>query len=153
MFGRCSEQTRYQRFHGVVNEMPAAYLRRCLGREPPGQRAFVGELVTGAGPGAVPCLVGLASAGPVPGASNVREVGVLVEDDRQRQGIGRLLFAVLLADAHVAGVGLIRLELCRARPSLLAYVLANMDIRATRDSGCDVTVDAAVPAPAAKTSW
>jgi GNAT superfamily N-acetyltransferase len=83
----------------------------------------------------------------VPGASHIREVGVLVEDGRQRQGVGRMLFAAALADARADGAGLIRLELCRAQPSLLAYVLATMDVTATRGSGCDVTVDAAVPAP------
>lgn len=67
---------------------------------------------------------------------------------RQRQGIGRAMITELLAGAHRAGVGVVRLEMCRARPSLIAYVVARLDVVATGHSGCDVTIDVAVPAPA-----
>lgn len=73
MFRRCSPETRYRRFHGCVTEPPAAYLRRCLGDGPDAHAAFVAE--AGAGR-----LVGPASAGPVPGAPGIRELGALVED-------------------------------------------------------------------------
>jgi acetyltransferase len=142
MFGRCSKQTRYRRFHGFVTEIPAAYLHRCLERGPGAHRAFVAEVVTGR----TPRLVGLASAGPVPGASYVHEVGALVEDVWQRQGVGRRLVGALSADAHAAGVEVFRMELCRAQPSLLAHVIANARVLATERSGCDVTVDVTVPA-------
>src|SRR5262245_2390767 len=92
MFGRCSKQTRYRRFHGFVTEIPAAYLRRCLGDEPPAHRTRVAEVVT-AGPAGP--LVGLAGSGPVSGAPGVHEAGVLVEDAWQRRGIGRLLVSGL----------------------------------------------------------
>ncbi|MFB9835973.1 GNAT family N-acetyltransferase [Actinoallomurus acaciae] len=138
MFGRCSRETRYRRFHGPVTEIPAFYLRHCLdGRH----RAFV------AGPPGAGGLVGLASAGPVPGDPSVHEVGVLVEDAWQRRGVGGLLLARLFTDAHVAGVERVRLELCRSQPSLVAYVCAHMGVVASSASGCDVTVDVAVPAP------
>jgi GNAT superfamily N-acetyltransferase len=124
MFGRCSRQTRYERFHGVV--AGAAYLRRCL--DSPG--AFVAEVGTG--------LVGFADTAPVPGAPHIHEAGVLVEDGWQRRGVGRRLLARLLADTPAE---LIRLELCRERRWLVAYVFAHAKVVASRGSGCDVTVD------------
>jgi GNAT superfamily N-acetyltransferase len=138
MFGRCSRDTRYRRFHGPVAEIPASYLRRCLdGRH----RAFVAEL-SGAGH-----IVGLASAGPVLDDPGVHEAGVLVEDAWQRRGVGKLLLARLFADAHAAGVERIRFELCRSQPFLIAYVYARADVVASSVSGCDVTVEVAVPMP------
>jgi GNAT superfamily N-acetyltransferase len=137
MFERCSDETRYHRFHGVVHELPPAYLRRCLEPGPDAHAAFVAEQATGGA-----CrLVGLASAGPVDGAFRVREAGVLVEDARQRQGIGRRLLAAVSADARASGVDLLRLQMCRSQPSLLAYVVAHAQVAAVTRDGCDVTVD------------
>lgn len=153
MFGRCSPDTRYRRFHGFVPELPAAYVRRCLGDD--AHAAFVAEAVTG---GDVR-LVGLASAGPVTGEPGVRELGALVEDRWQRQGVGRLLVAAVCDDARAAGAEVIRLELCRSQPSLLAYVAGHAEVVASRHDGCDVTVDVALgallttaPRPAAETA-
>jgi GNAT superfamily N-acetyltransferase len=140
MFGRCSGETRYHRFHGVVHELPPAYLRRCLEPGPDAHAAFVAEQATGGA-----CrLVGLASAGPVGGAFGVREAGVLVEDARQRQGIGRRLLAALSADARASGADLLRLQMCRSQPSLLMYVFAHARVAAVTRDGCDVTIDVAV---------
>jgi GNAT superfamily N-acetyltransferase len=149
MFGRCSPRTRYRRFHAPVAAIPAAYLRRCLDGGPDAQRALVAEPRPGR-PGESSPISGLASAGPVPGAPRVREAGVLVEDAWQRQGVGRALFAELLAGAGRDGVELIRLELCRAQPSLAAYVFAHLRVVAAESAGCDVTVDVAVEVPAAR---
>lgn len=140
MFGRCSPETRHRRFHGCVTELPAAYLRRCLGGGPEAHAAFVAEAVID---GAVR-LVGLAGAGPVPGAPGVRELGALVEDRWQRQGVGRLLTAAVCEDARAAGVEVLRLELCRSQPSLVAYVVAHAEVVAARHDGCDLTVDVAL---------
>jgi GNAT superfamily N-acetyltransferase len=142
MFGRCSDETRYHRFHGVVRELPPAYLRRCLDPGPDAHTAFVAEVAAGG----ARRLVGLASAGPVAGASHVLETGVLVEDALQRQGIGRRLLAALSAHARASGVGLLRLEMCRSRPALLAYVFAHAQVAAATRDGCDVTIDVSVDA-------
>lgn len=148
MLARCSPRTRYERFHGVVREIPPGYLRRCLHGE--AQEALVAELVTGGR------LVGLASTGPVPSAPDVHELGVLVEDRWQRKGIGRLLVEELVAHAAASGVARVRLELCRLRPDLLDHVVAHLPVAGRASDGCDVTidVDAAVMAsrqPAAAT--
>jgi GNAT superfamily N-acetyltransferase len=146
MLGRCSVRSRCLRFHGGVTELPAAYLRRCLHGEPPAQEARVAEWVpgdtTGGEPGSrVPHLVGLASAGAVFEASRIHEVCALVEDGWQRRGIGRRLVSELFAHARGNGAELIRLELCRSQPGLLAYVLAHASVVSTRSAGCDVSVD------------
>lgn len=141
MFGRCSPPTRHHRFHAPVTAIPAAYLRRCLDGGPDGQRASVAEPLTGP-----PGVVALASAGPVPGAPGVYEVGLLVEDAWQRQGVGRALYAGILAGARREGADRIRLQLCRVRPSLIAYVFEHARVVASESAGCDVTLDVAVPA-------
>jgi GNAT superfamily N-acetyltransferase len=135
MLARCSPRTRYERFHGVVESIPAEYLRRCVAGDR--QEARVAELVTGE-------LAGLASTGPVPGEPGVRELGVLVEDRWQRKGIGRLLAADLFAHAASTGVRLVRLELCRLRPDLLDYVVTHLPVASRLTDGCDVTVDVTV---------
>jgi GNAT superfamily N-acetyltransferase len=137
MFARCSEDTRYRRFHGFVPALPAAYLSRCLdGRH----RAFVAE-PPGAG------VVALASAGPVFDDPRVYEAGVMVEDDWQRRGVGGMLLATLFTATRAAGADRMRLVLCRAQPSLLAYAAGRADVVARDVSGCDVTFEVAVPAP------
>jgi GNAT superfamily N-acetyltransferase len=142
MLGRCSKQTRYHRFHGFAR-VPATYLRQCLSEDQSAQRALVAEPVTAG----APRLVGLASSALVPGAPRVREVAALVEDEWQRLGVGRRLMAELFADAYLAGVELIRMQLCREQRSLLTYVLARARVVSTCTSGCDVMVEMAVPAP------
>jgi GNAT superfamily N-acetyltransferase len=146
MLGRCSMRSRYLRVHGVITELPAAYLRWCLHGEPPAQEARVAEWVTGETTGGeqgprVPHLVGLASAGAVFEAPRIHEACALVEDRWQRRGIGRMLVNELFAHARGNGARLIRLELCRSQPGLLAYVLAHASVVSTRSAGCDVSLD------------
>ena len=138
MFARCSPRTRYERFHGVVEEIPPEYLRRCLNGDE--QEAVVAEAVTGE-------LAGLASTGPVPGEPDGCELGVLVADRWQRKGIGRLLMGELLARAHARGLRFVRLELCRLQPGLLDYVTTHLPVTARHSDGCDVTVDVSVVPP------
>jgi GNAT superfamily N-acetyltransferase len=170
MMARCSPRTRYQRFHGVVTEIPPAYLRRCLDGE---HLALVAESDTdtgwdlatgtlagkdtaigpaagtgtgtgtdasiGSGLGTVitsSSIVGLASVGPVFEEPDVAEVAVIVEDRWQGQGIGRALVAALVAKA---GVTVVRMELCRT--PLLTYVTEALPVVASRQHGCDVTID------------
>ena len=145
MVARCSPRTRYERFHGVVEEIPPEYLRRCLHGD--GQEAVVAETVTGE-------LAGLASTGPVPGEPAGCELGVLVEDRWQRKQIGRLLTSELLDRARARGLRFVRLELCRLQPGLLDYVVTHLPVVGRQDAGCDVTVDVSpvLPRPAPVTA-
>lgn len=132
MFDRCSPQSRYLRFHAPVTAIPEAYLRRCLG--PDAHRAYVAESPAG--------VIALGSGGLV--APGVHEAGLLVEDAWQRQGLGRALFAEILAGARREGARRIRLWICHVQPSLIAYVRGHARVVASASAGCDVTLDLAV---------
>jgi len=125
MMSRCSPRTRYLRFHGVVTEIPPAYLRRCLSGE---HTALVAE-VDGE-------IVGLASVGAVFEEPDVSEAAVIVEDGWQGRGVGRALVAGLVAKT---GVTVLRMEVCRT--PLLTYLTENLPVIASEQHGCDVTLD------------
>jgi GNAT superfamily N-acetyltransferase len=123
MMARCSPKTRYERFHGVVTEIPPAYLRCCLSGE------HIALVVEEDGE-----IVALASIEPPEGAAP--EMAVIVEDGWQGKGVGRALVAALFAKV---GVTVVRMELCRA--SLLEYVTSTLPVLASERHGCDVTLD------------
>lgn len=147
MWERCSPRTRYHRFHGVLRDFPENYLQACLTGANGTHEARVAEIVTATPEQAR--IVGLASTGPVRDEPMIRELGVLVEDAWQRQGIGRALANELFAQAAVAGVPRIRLELCRAQPELMQFLLGHLAVLTASSSGCDVSadVDAMRPIP------
>jgi GNAT superfamily N-acetyltransferase len=88
MWERCSLGTRLARFHAPVRNIPASYLETVLS-DP---SAHVVALPRRAG--AVAALASLVS-----GSHGSAELGVLVEDDWQRHGIGRQLVEYLIAAA------------------------------------------------------
>jgi GNAT superfamily N-acetyltransferase len=93
MWERCSLATRIARFHAPVREIPASYLETVLSDPSTSLVAVHGSA------GAVVALASI-----VPGSGGSAELGVLVEDARQRQGIGRQLVAHLIAAASGRGV-------------------------------------------------
>jgi GNAT superfamily N-acetyltransferase len=121
MLSRCTPGTRYLRFHGVVTEIPPAYLRRCLSGE---HLALVAERDGE--------IVGLASISP----DHVPEVAAIVEDAWQGRGVGRALLAALVTKA---GVTVVRMEVCRT--PLLTYLTETFPVVASEQHGCDVTID------------
>jgi GNAT superfamily N-acetyltransferase len=104
MFGRCSPQTVYRRFHGHVRAIPAAYLAEALAGVP-GHFALV---VTDG-----PLVVALASCREdepddfVPAGA---QLGILVEDGWQRRGLGSLLLRRLVEHADSRGVGTVHAQ-------------------------------------------
>jgi GNAT superfamily N-acetyltransferase len=92
MLSRCSEQTRYRRFHGFVRAFPERYLADAL-KGGPAHVALVAETPDR--------IVALASC--VTGDDGTREIGILVEDAYQRRRIGTRLLETLLAHAAHAG--------------------------------------------------
>jgi ribosomal protein S18 acetylase RimI-like enzyme len=145
MWQRCTSDTRYQRFHGVVAELPSTYLRHCLfGHD--GHIARVAELVTRGYAGDQPQLVGLASAGPVTDTPHIYELGVLVEDSWQRRGIGGALARELFAAVYANGIGAIRMDISRSQPNLISHLLATAPVLRTSGYGTDVSLDVDVPA-------
>jgi GNAT superfamily N-acetyltransferase len=89
MWGRCSLATRIARFHAPVRDIPASYLETVL--SDPSTSLVAVQRRAGA-------VIALASL--IPGRGGSAELGVLVEDAWQRQGIGRELVAQLIASAH-----------------------------------------------------
>jgi GNAT superfamily N-acetyltransferase len=88
MFARCSPQTIYRRFHGYVRAFPEPYFTDAL-KGDPRHFALVAETSTR--------IVALASS--VTLDDGTCEIGILVEDDYQRQRIGSRLLETLLAQA------------------------------------------------------
>ena len=104
MFGRCSRETVYQRFHGHMAAIPAAYLTEALAGAP---EHFA--LVVADGPGVVAlasCRAAAASGDAPTGA----ELGILVEDGWQRCGLGGLLLRRLIEHADSRGLGILRAQ-------------------------------------------
>lgn len=93
LFERCSHDTMYRRFHGVGGAAARRELARIV--EPTaGHRSWVavdGDEIRG--------TVTLAT-----GRDGVHEIGILVEDDWFRHGVGRALMAALLTDARRRGL-------------------------------------------------
>ncbi|MBV9445577.1 MAG: GNAT family N-acetyltransferase [Streptosporangiaceae bacterium] len=81
MFLRCSIETRYRRFHGFLESIPEPYFTEALGGRP-GHFALVA-----ATPATIVALASCAEG----------ELGILVEDAYQRQGIGSRLLETLMA--------------------------------------------------------
>lgn len=90
MAGRCSELTRYRRFHAPVRTIPERYLAEALSGVPE-HYALVAVAPSGA-------VTALASRRIIaPGAA---ELAVLIEDGSQRLGLGRLLLHNLIHSAE-----------------------------------------------------
>jgi GNAT superfamily N-acetyltransferase len=129
MFGRCSRKTVYQRFHGHVAAIPAAYLTEALAGVPEhfalvvADRAGVVALAScreGEPGGAVGRAVAAASgdapaaSGDAPAASGDTptgaELGILVEDGWQRCGLGGLLLRRLIEHADSRGLSILHTQ-------------------------------------------
>jgi GNAT superfamily N-acetyltransferase len=93
MFARCSVQTIYRRFHGYVRTFPEPYFTDAI-KDHPRHFALVAET-----PGK---LVAMASC--VTLDDGTCEVGILVEDDYQRQHLGTRLLETLLGYAGLRAV-------------------------------------------------
>lgn len=112
LFAACSEDTVRRRFFGRLRAFPADYLAHVLAG-----RAEVHDAVVAYGADRAR-LVGLASLALPPG-SPVAELGVLVGDAWQRQGVGRAMLDVLLARARDRGVLRVSAAVLPGRSALL----------------------------------
>jgi GNAT superfamily N-acetyltransferase len=110
MWGRCSLVTRMTRFHAPVRAIPASYLQAVLA-DPSA------SLVAASASGST--IGGLASL--VAGDGSSAELGVLVEDAWQRQGISRQLVTHLVAAAPAR-------EITEVTASVLALNAAVADL-------------------------
>ena len=122
MFGRCTAATRYRRFHGPVKAIPERYLAEALSRSlfhhalvahlEPASAAHARALSGG--------IVALASCRLVD--EGAAELGVLIEDEWQRKGLGTRLVRALVAHASDVGLRVLEAQLLAEQawiPSLL----------------------------------
>ncbi|MGN6869886.1 MAG: GNAT family N-acetyltransferase [Solirubrobacteraceae bacterium] len=105
MHGRCSPATRYARWHGHTKRFPPSYLARLLADD-------VAIVARRGG-----YVIGLASAAQV--GPDTWEIGLLVEDEWQHQGVGGQLLTEIVAAAGRAGADVIRAEVLESETGLL----------------------------------
>jgi GNAT superfamily N-acetyltransferase len=140
MFGRCSNETRYRRFHGPVKAIPERYLADALSGS-----AFHYALVARRGQVAGPQarggdIVALASCRLVD--EGAAELGLLIEDAWQRRGLGTRLLRDLVTHASEAGLRALEAQLL-AEQAWIAGLLRPYGacrLSPTRDGVLNVTV-------------
>jgi GNAT superfamily N-acetyltransferase len=145
MFARCTTQTRYRRFHGHVNVLPARYLNEALSRHP--DHLALVALTTGRGEG---CPEGFPAASIVALAScrtdarGAGDLGVLIEDGWQRLGLGAALLREIARYAASTGIGVLTAQVL-AEQSWILRLLAPYGRceSVTRSGVLEVTVTAA----------
>ncbi|MFL6099411.1 MAG: GNAT family N-acetyltransferase [Actinomycetales bacterium] len=137
-----SERSRYFRFFGVSERAGQDYVRR-LGS--PEQTAAAVVVVDR---GRIVAVGSIHPCSDAPGATDRVELGVLVADDRQGDGLGTLVVEDLLARAHLLGaVTVVAVVMPNNGAMLDVFKNSGFTVRATRHSGeVDVTIDVAADA-------
>jgi GNAT superfamily N-acetyltransferase len=132
MLARCTGQTRYRRFHGPVTAFPERYLTEalsgsplhfalvaCLDEDP----ERVGTVVEGTvveGTVVDGTVVALASCRAVD--EGVAELGILVEDDWQRRGLGGDLLGEIVAYAARTGLRALQAQVLAEQPWIVGLL-------------------------------
>jgi GNAT superfamily N-acetyltransferase len=142
MLARCTGQTRYRRFHGPVTAFPERYLTEalsgsplhfalvaCLDEDAEGDGTVVegtvveGTVVEGTvvdGTVLDGTVVALASCRAVD--EGVAELGILVEDDWQRRGVGSDLLGELVAYAVRTGLRALQAQVLAEQPWIVGLL-------------------------------
>jgi len=134
MLARCSRETRYRRFHGYVNVFPRRYLAEALSGSPV-HVALVASAADGR-------IVALASCRGV--FEGVAELGILVEDEWQRRGIGRRLLEEFVGYASRTGLRALQAQVL-AEQSWLVGLLRGYGTCETRGTGAVLNVTLRLP--------
>jgi GNAT superfamily N-acetyltransferase len=137
MLARCTGQTRYRRFHGPVTAFPERYLTEalsgsplhfalvaCLDEDAEGDGTVVeGTVVEGTvveGTVVEGTVVALASCRAVD--EGVAELGILVEDDWQRRGLGGDLLGEIVAYAARTGLRALQAQVLAEQPWIVGLL-------------------------------
>ncbi|MGH3268605.1 MAG: GNAT family N-acetyltransferase [Trebonia sp.] len=159
MLARCTGQTRYRRFHGPVTVFPERYLTEalsgsplhfalvaCLDEDAAGDGPVVdGPVVDGPvadGPVADGTVVALASCRAVD--EGVAELGILVEDEWQRRGVGGYLLGEIAAYAARTGLRALQAQVLADQPWIVG-LLRRHGTCATAGAGPALHVTLALP--------
>lgn len=122
MLARCTGQTRYRRFHGPVTAFPERYLTEALSGSPL-HFALVACLDEDAERGGTVVdgtIVALASCRAVD--EGVAELGILVEDDWQRRGVGGDLLGEIVAYAARTGLRALQAQVLAEQPWIVGLL-------------------------------
>ena len=133
MLARCTGQTRYRRFHGPVKVFPERYLTEALSGSPL-HFALVacldedgaeedGTVVDGTvvdGTVVDGTVVALASCRAVD--EGVAELGILVEDEWQRRGVGSDLLREIVAYAASTGLRALQAQVLADQPWIVGLL-------------------------------
>jgi GNAT superfamily N-acetyltransferase len=115
MFDRCSADTRYARFHGLLHALPERYLAEALAGNPAVHDALVVQTTEQ--------LVALGSARRLDGPGEPAvEIGLLVEDAAQDRGLGTRLLMALAARARSRGVAVLHCDVLATNGRLIDTV-------------------------------
>jgi len=118
MLARCTRQTRYRRFHGPVKVFPERYLTEALSGSPL-HFALVACLDED-GADEDGAVVALASCRAVD--EGVAEVGILVEDEWQRRGVGSDLLREIVAYAARTGLRALQAQVLAEQPWIVGLL-------------------------------
>ena len=118
MLARCTGQTRYRRFHGPVKVFPERYLTEALSGSPL-HFALVACLDED-GADEDGAVVALASCRAVD--EGVAEVGILVEDEWQRRGVGSALLREIVAYAARTGLRALQAQVLAEQPWIVGLL-------------------------------
>jgi GNAT superfamily N-acetyltransferase len=132
MLARCTGQTRYRRFHGPVTAFPERYLTEALSGSPlhfalvacldedaeRGGTVVDGTVVDGTVVDGT--IVALASCRAVD--EGVAELGILVEDDWQRRGVGGDLLGEIVAYAARTGLRALQAQVLAEQPWIVGLL-------------------------------
>jgi GNAT superfamily N-acetyltransferase len=122
MLARCTGQTRYRRFHGPVTAFPERYLTEALSGSPlhfalvaclDEDAEVEGTVVDGT-------VVALASCRAVD--EGVAELGILVEDEWQRRGVGGDLLGEIVAYAARTGLRALQAQVLAEQPWIVGLL-------------------------------
>ena len=118
MLARCTGQTRYRRFHGPVKLFPEPYLTEALSGSPL-HFALVACLDED-GADEDGAVVALASCRAVD--EGVAELGILVEDEWQRRGVGSDLLREIVAYAARTGLRALQAQVLAEQPWIVGLL-------------------------------
>ncbi|WP_329133592.1 GNAT family N-acetyltransferase [Streptomyces sp. NBC_01476] len=122
LFTACSPETVRLRFFGRLKQWPREYLDAALAGRPAEHDAVVAYR-----PGRTD-LLGLASlATPSDAGPGIGELGVLVADDWQRQGVGTAMIDLLLSRARDRGLERVAATVLPSRSKLLAALTRRLE--------------------------
>ena len=113
MLARCTGQTRYRRFHGPVSVFPERYLTEALSGSP----LHFALVASAERDGTV---VALASCRAVD--EGVAELGILVEDEWQRRGVGSDLLREIVAYAARTGLRALQAQVLAEQPWIVGLL-------------------------------